>query len=224
MCTAAEKWLRWARMKAKVPKCRSFALVLGKPVSPSLYLNSLPVPPVGNEVIKFLGMPLSGTLSDDHQRQHLLDKCSDLFNRVDSTFLSRCQKLKLYEIGICPRLHWDLMVIQLPITWVECHLDPHATSFLKKWSGLCRSASPSILYLSKEDGGLQLPAISPTFKKFHVSCMAQLLTSTDATVHFISSRMIEKERSTSGRAFLPALEVVNILQSSPDLSRQQLKH
>jgi hypothetical protein len=54
--------------------------------------------------------------------------------------------------------------------------------------------------------------------------MAQLLTSTDATVRFISSRMIEKERSTSGRAFLPALEVVNILQSSPGLSRQQLKH
>ena len=223
MCTAAEKWLHWARMKAKVRKCRSFALVRGKPVSPSLYLNSLPVPPVGNEVIKFLGIPLSGTLSDDHQR-HLLDKCSDLFNRVDCTFLSHRQKLKLYEIGICPRLHWDLMVIQLPITWVERHLDPLATSFLKKWSGLCRSASPSILYLSKEDGGLQLPAISTTFKKFHVSRMAQLLTSTDATVRFISSRMIEKERSTSGRAFLPALEVVNILQSSPGLSRQQLKH
>ena len=143
---------------------------------------------------------------------------------MDSTFLSRRQKLKLYKIGICPRVHWDLMVIQLPITWVERHLDPLATSFLKKWSGLCRSASPSILYLSKEDGGLQLLAISTTFKKFHVSHMAQLLTSTNATVRFISSRMIEKERSTSSQAFLPALEVVSILQSSPGLSRQQLKH
>ena len=223
MCTATEKWLHWARMKAKVPKCRSLALKRGKPCACTIFLNSLEVPSVGDEIIKFLGMPLSGTLSDDHQRDHLQSKLHRLLTKVDNTLLSRQQKLKLYKIGICPRLHWDLMVIQLPLTWIERVLDPLATSFLKKWSGLCKSANPSILFLHQEYGGLNLPSVSTTFKKFHVSRMSQLMMSTDSCIRFISTRMIQHEECTSGRAFLPAVTVRDTLKENPGLSRSHLK-
>ena len=222
MCLATEKWLQWTRMKAKVPKCRSLALKRGKPISPTLVLNSLQVPPV-DEVIKFLGMPLSGTLSDDQQCQHLQNKFCNLLKKVDKTLLSRHQKLKMYKIGICPRLHWDLMVIQFPITWIERTMDPLTISFLKKQSRLCKSANPSILFLHQENGGLNLPSISTTFKKFHVSHMAQLIMSNDSTIRFICSRMIQREENMSGRAFLPALAVRDMLTEDPGMTRTKLK-
>lgn len=118
---------------------RSFALVQGKPVSLSLYFNSLPVPPVGMRLSKSW---VYHTLTDDHQRQHLLDKCNDRFHGVDCTFLSRRWKLKLYEVHrYLPKITLRSNDYSTPhaITWVEHHLDPLTPSFLKKWSGLCKS-------------------------------------------------------------------------------------
>ena len=59
-------------MRAKIPKCRVFAIRRGKGIDPQLSLNSLPIPPVGDDPIKFLGMPFSSTLDDNHRRQHLV--------------------------------------------------------------------------------------------------------------------------------------------------------
>ena len=115
------------------------------------------------------------------------------------------------------------MVIQLPITWVKRQLDPLTTSFLKKWLGLARCANPSLLYMSREHGGLQLPSLSTAFKKFHVSQMAQLMTSRDSCVRFVASRISQQEDVTSGRAFLPASTVRGIMIDDPGISKKNLK-
>ena len=223
LCNVAEKWLQWACMKAKVPKCRVLAIRRGKVIDPQLTLNSLPIPPVGDDPIKFLGMPLSSTLDDNHHRQHVVCKLQALMAKVDRSYISRKQKLRLFSLAVCPRLAWDLMVIQLPISWVERQLDPLANSYLKKWAGLARCANPSILFLSQANGGLHLPALSTNFKKLQVSRMAQLLVSRDNCVRFVAGRLLQHENSTSGRAFLPASVVKGVMVENPGASKQKLK-
>ena len=57
-------------MIAKVPKCHVLAIRQGKVIDiPQLSLNSLLIPSVGDELIKFLSMPLSSTLDDHHHIQ-----------------------------------------------------------------------------------------------------------------------------------------------------------
>ena len=224
LCNVAQMWLEWAHMRAKVPKCHVLAIRRGKIISdPQLTLNNLPIPPVADEPITFLGMPLSSTFDDNHHKQHLVCKLELLMAKVDRSFLSRKQKLKVISLGVCPRLAWDLMVIQLPITWVERQLDPFATSYLKRWSGLARCANTSLLYLSQSHGGLHLPSLSTTFKKLHVSRMAQLLFSRDGCVRFVATRLLQQEGDTSGRAFLPASVVNSIMITHGCISKKKLK-
>ena len=81
----------------------------------------------------------------------LIPKCSAQDNlsspanfRIDTSLVTRQQKLRLYKQGVCPRLSWALLVDEFSITWLERDLQPLATRFLKKWTGLTRSANTSI--------------------------------------------------------------------------------
>ena len=53
--------------------------------------------------------------------------------------------------------------------------------------------------------------------------MAQLLISSDSCVRFVASRLLEREDSTSGRAFLPASVVKNVMVENPGVSKKKLK-
>ena len=75
LCNIAQMWLEWTHMRVKVPKCRVLAIRRGKIISdPQLTLNNLPIPPVADESIKFLGMPLSSTFNNTLHKQHLVCK------------------------------------------------------------------------------------------------------------------------------------------------------
>ena len=224
MCNATEKWLCWANMSAKVSKCRILALRRGKLVpSPSISLNGSVIPPVESNSIKFLGLPISNTLSDNDHRLAIQNKLQSMLSSVDAALIRRKQKLKVFTIGICPRLAWMLMIILIPISWVERHLDSLSHSYLKKWAGLARCASTDILHLRRSEGGLGLPLLSSTFKKLQVSRVAQLARSQDEVVRFLVNRMITDEASTYGRAFLPSSIINGILQDHPHVSKNQLK-
>ena len=126
LCKAAEMWLQWACMRAKVPKCCVLAIRRGKVINkPQLTLGCVQIPPVGKEPIRFLGMPLSNTLDDTHHKQLLVHKLQvSCMAKVDQSYISRKQKLRIFCLAVCPRLAWDLAVVHLPISWVECQLDP----------------------------------------------------------------------------------------------------
>ena len=87
-------------------------------------------------------------------------KLQKMLERVDRTAITRKQKLLLYRAGVCPRLNWGLAILDLPTSWVTSSLEAMATRYLKKWSGLARSANTARLYLPKTEGGLALPSIS----------------------------------------------------------------
>ena len=126
-------------------------------------------------------------------RASLLEKLMGPLQKLDATMVTRQQKLKLFEVGICPCLAWDLSVSDFPSTWLQTKLQPLATAFLKMWSGLAKPADTSRLFLPKCNGGLGLPSMTTLYKKLHAAKAASHICSTDPVVRAIAIQVTEKE-------------------------------
>ena len=165
-----EEWLGWTGMKAKVPKCYSLAIAAssGKRYDPKLHLGGEDIPFIADNTIKFLGGPIRVPQTSKYHKKYLEEKLDRLLQRVEDIPVTSKQKLLLYKAGICPRLNWDLGLLQLPISWVESTLEGRATRSLNKWSGLARSADPSCLYLPKAAFGSHLELPTCVYTHVHV--------------------------------------------------------
>ena len=134
-----------------------------------------------------------------------------MLSKVDATPLSSRQKLRLFRDAVRPRLTWDLSLANLPISWVEKNLDTLATKFLKRWTGLAKSANTCRLYLPKSKGGLQIPSISTTFKKIQCAKAASLMSSRNSLVHHLASQQTLVKASAQQQAFKPFQRVVELM-------------
>ena len=164
------------------------------------------------------GLPLDTS----NIKSQVLSKFSRMLERVDKTPVTRQQKLRLYRAGICPRMSWNLTVNSLPLSWVTGTLEATATRFLKKWSGLAKSADTARLYLPQSQGGLNLPPISLLYKKHQVSQAYQLLASTDPAVRFTTTVEIRREEALQRATHQPMLAARDTLAEDPGMSKRAL--
>lgn len=107
---------------------------------------------------------------------------------IDKTPLTRKQKLHRWGVSATVMAIADP---KFPATWMEKQVNPMVTRFLKKWSGLGKSANMAILHLPRSLGGLNLPAPSTLHKKFQVSRQCQLFTFQDSFVRFLVNRGLQ---------------------------------
>jgi hypothetical protein len=216
-------WLLWSGMTAKVPKCQCLSLQAssGKLADPHLTLSGIPIP-FSTGAVRFLGMQIQIPRDQAAAREGVTTRLQEMLVAIDETSLTRKQKLLLYSGGVCPRLSWPLLIQEFPATWMEKQVDPMVTRFLKKWSGLGKSANTAILYLPRSLGGLNLPAPSTLHKKLQVSRQCQLLTSQDSCVRFLADRGLQREQGLSRKKFRPATEAREALKISPGGRKKSL--
>ncbi len=88
---------------------------------------------MGNNTFKFLGLPIQVPCDTHVARTAIRQSLDRMLQAVDQCPVTRKQKLKLYKLGICPRLTWPLTIQEFPMTWLERNLENAATRFLKKW-------------------------------------------------------------------------------------------
>ena len=170
-----------------VSRHRSFT---GKVYDHKLQVAGKKIPFIGNHPVKFLG----GTIQiPTLAREAISDKLASLLTRVDEIPVTRKQKLKLYRLGICPRLSWDLTIFDFPVSWIEKTLDAVTTRFLKKWAGLAKSADPARLFLPQNLGGLNLSLPSTRYQKLQVGKASLLITSLDGGVNHAVRKSLKKE-------------------------------
>jgi hypothetical protein len=139
-------------------------------------------------------------------REAVLSRLQEMLQAIDESLLTRKQKLLLYSGGVCPRLSWPLLIQEFPTTWMERQVDSLVTGYLKRWSGLGKSANTALLYLPRSLGGLNLPSPSTLHKRLQVSRQCQLLTSQDSCVRFLAERGLKNELSLARKQFRPAVE------------------
>ena len=103
---------------------------------------------------KFLVMQIQVPLNPLTARNDLKHSVEQMLRAIDAVPMTSHQKLRLYKQGMCPLLTWSFLVEVFPISFFKKVIQPRVTSFLKKWSGLARSANPSLLFLSRCRDGL----------------------------------------------------------------------
>ena len=138
--------------------------------------------------------------------------------QVDQVPVTRKQKLKLFRLGICPRLTWDLTISEYPVSWLEKNLDPLATRYLKKWAGLTRSADPARLFLPQARGGFGLSLPSELYQKLQVGKASLLITSPDNGVNHAVRENLKKEESQKRVKFQPYLAAQSAFAADPGAS------
>ena len=224
LITTTETWLMWSGMKANVPKCVSLAVRAssGKPYDPNLSLNGETIPYIGDSTFHFLGAPVCIHGTTAQARDGLIKKLTHLLKKVDATLVSRQQKLKLFKLAVCPRLTWELSVNCFPLSWLKTTLQPIATSFLKRWCGLAKSADTGCLFLPKEHGGLDLPSLTLIYQKLQVTKAATYTCSRDPMVRAIASQETRKEATQQRPTFKPFQEVIQAMKDNPGASSKQL--
>ena len=128
----------------------------------------------------------------------------------------------MYRGGVCPCLTWLLTIEDLPISWVEKNLDSAAIRYMKKWAGLTRSANPTLLFLPRKMGGLNLPLISIIYKRLQVCRQSQLLTSPDPCVRLTAEKELQQDITLQRPKFKPRLVVREVMMNDPNFSRKTL--
>ena len=204
-------WLKWANMKSKVPKCHSLYHKGSTSTlnNPRLILDGLEVPSSPGP-FRFLGQNVQ--ISPDNTNTKLnLSSVRRTMESIHTSLVTRKQKLLLYRAGVCPRLTWPLLIGELPTTWLEREMDSLVTRFLKKWSGLSKSANTALLYLPSPKGDLNMRLTSTLYNVLQVSRKSQLLTSNDYCVRHLAERNLKQELSRSRKKFRPATIVRSTL-------------
>ena len=216
-------WLQWSGMKAKSTKCSSLGLKgsTGRKIDPCLQLSNDQIAFAPNGV-KFLGLSVDIPRDRTKSRAELISKFENMLEKIDVCPLTKKQKLLIYRSGVCPRLNWDLGVEKFPISWVQKTLDSLSTRYLKRWSGLAKSANRSVLFLSMKKGGLNLSLPSTMHKRLQSSRQSQLLTSPDPCVRLMAEESLKKDLSMTRPKFSASREVREVMIMDPNYSRKSL--
>ena len=219
-----EAWMKWSGLKPAVNKCQCVSLESSSDhvVDPNLSLIGDKIPFVGREPVHFLGGTIQIPSSQQLAKDHIFLKISRLLSRVDATPITRKQKLRLYRLGICLRITWDLTISEFPLSWLEKNIDSLVTRYLKRWSGLARPADPSRLYLPQKNGGLGLSSVSMLYQKMQMSIASVLMTSRDHCIQLVSRLQLQKETLSQRRKFKPVTLIQEIFKNIPEASRKVL--
>ena len=72
-----------------------------------------------------------------------------MLQTVDECGLNGIQKCWVYNNPLTNRLNWELIIYNLPLSFVR-ELDAICTRYLKKWLGLTKSITVSALYRKRD--------------------------------------------------------------------------
>ena len=113
-------------MKAKVPKCHSLHIKSssGTLIDVNLTCSNKPIGYVANCSINFLGLPIQFLKDYNRAKSQLKSLLQSMLEVVNETAPTRKQKVKVYSLGICPRLNWLLTINEFPLSWIKDNLMP----------------------------------------------------------------------------------------------------
>ena len=196
-----EKFLTWSRkMKAKPSKCVSLGMKVidgtYRSFDPEIFIDGSKTKYLGNTPIKFLGHWIYVDLGLKDTKQLIEDKLNRLFQDVDESGLNGVMKCWIYNNFVTSKLSWDLIIYNLPVSFVK-ELEAVCTRYLKKWLGVTKTITVSVLYRNKDHFGLNLKRLTDLFKSLQVSKGYALKTSGDPKLNEVYEHRRKKYEDSS---------------------------
>ena len=122
---------------------------------PALSIGGEKIGCLGGTPIKFLGHWIYVNLDDSATRSMIASKLETLLQKVDECPLNGIMKFWIYNHLVTSKVSWELMIYNLPITFVK-DFEATCTRYLMKCLGVTRNITVTVLYRSKDHFGLAL--------------------------------------------------------------------
>ena len=158
---------------------------------PQLSVSGKSIPFLGDEPFKFLGRKMSSK-NNGLTRAEIKENFIGNLEVTSKANITGPMKVWLYNHFIVAFITWPFMIYDLPISFGE-ELKAVATKYLKRWLGITKSITESVLYRSKDHFGLGLIDLVTHLKKMQVCRMHMLKYSQDGSSNNLYEYMRERE-------------------------------
>ena len=159
---------------------------------PLLTIEGSPIPFVGADdvpIFKYLGRKVQFDFRDNIICKQISELLQAWLRKVDCSLLSGPQKSWIANHLICCKLAWSLMIHEFSDSQANNWTLP-VQRFIRKWLGLARSATASVLYRSSEHFGLQFKHIGLNQRQLQVVKWHLMKHSRDPTTRAIYQRRL----------------------------------
>ena len=194
-------------LKIKPSKCRSFSLKSGSPSKIYFKIEENVIPSIADEEQKFLGRLLFFSGKSEECFKYLKETITTKLDNLDSTAIRSEFKLEIYKMYILPSIRFLLTVHDLPKTHLE-KLDTHCDQYLKKWAGLPRSATTSLLHLNT---ALDIKKISTLYYEAHTVTHTSTRLRGDYKVNQVLDNRLVRESEFTRKQSVTVLAEANYL-------------
>ena len=180
--------------------------------NPNLTISGQNILYIGNQDIRFLGLPIDLSISSTQVKQDLSDRLKLLLQSVDTQPLEARQKLKIFKMATCPRISWSLYTTEIPLTWIERTLETLATRYLKKWLKLSYCAAPRFYISQQITWVLSMPSTSTKYKTLQISRFYSLMCSQDNRVRRLVNHKTSVNKEDNHHKFRSSASTASLLQ------------
>lgn len=210
-----EKWTVKMKLKLKPSKCRSLSLMAGTPSSVKFTLNQNEICTLVDDPHKFLGSQLTFSGKQSETLAHVQNHFSAKLENINSLLVRDEYKLQIFDRYMLPASRFILTVHELSLTNVR-KLDSLCNSYLKKWSGLSRCATPGIIH-SREF--LDIKTIEQLYKECHVGAYISSRLKGDSKVQDALDSKLYRETEWSRKFSISKYSDGKFLEASAQINQ-----
>ena len=177
----------WARMKLKPEKSRSFVMENGRAVDVEPFavggalvdgqvVGGEVIPALQRKPLRTLGRVYNAAINDVWFKAELEKKVGSKLKQLNRSKGKGAMKLWALHHILLPQVRWDLMVYDLPVSFIE-GLERTLNVFIRQWLGVAKCLTDVALYSKGSPCPLPFTSLVHLFKTTKVNSHIQLMGS-----------------------------------------------
>ena len=177
----------WARMKLKPEKSRSLVIENGRPVDVEPFavggelvdgqvVGGVVIPALQRKPLRTLGRVYNAGISDVWYKAELEEKVESRLKQLNRSKAKGAMKLWALHHILLPQVRWDLMVYDLPVSFIE-GLEKTLNIYIRRWLGVAKCLTDVALYSKGSPCPLPFVSLVHLFKTTKVNSHIQLMGS-----------------------------------------------
>ena len=195
-------------------KCRTFSITGGRPNEIDFKLGQQVIPNIKNEDQKFLGKLLFFNGKEADKLLHMKKELEKKLTNVNGTLIRNEYKVDIYKRYIIPSLKYLLTVHDLNKSTLT-QLDNIAMHFLKKWLGVPKCATRTVVHYPR---ALDIPSLSSVYNTCHATALTNAVLKGEEKVTHCIDKRIEREAKWKKKGNATSKIIKNIKELKRDIA------
>ena len=180
--TRTEEVVKWARMQLKPTKSRSLVIQKGRSLDIEPFsVGSEVIPALQRKKLRTLGRVYDSSISDRRCKEELKLKVAGGLKMLNKSHARGYMKLWALHHILLPQVRWDLMVYEIPVSFVE-KVGGMISKFIRRWLGISKNFTNVGLYSRNSPCPLPFQSLVDLFKTTKVTSHMQLVGSSHREV------------------------------------------